>query len=65
MDVVLDLLGHREDDNVLDLIEIETLRRNTGGDHHVLRARLEGLDGVLALFLSCRDCKRRTRLSMS
>ena len=52
--VVLDLLGHGEDDDVLDVVEVEALGRDARGDHHVLRAGLEGLDDVLPLFLRCR-----------
>lgn len=38
-------------DNVLNLVEIETLRSDSRGDHDVLGSGLEGLDSVLSLFL--------------
>lgn len=49
--VVLDLLGHGEDDDVLDVVEVETFRGDAGRDHHVLCAGLEGLDGILTFLL--------------
>ena len=36
--VVLDFLGHGEDDDVLDVVEVETLGCDAGRDHHILRA---------------------------
>lgn len=38
---------------MLNLGEIESLGSDTRSDHDVLLARLEGLDGVLALLLGC------------
>jgi hypothetical protein len=49
----LNLLRHGEVDDVLNLREIESLRGDTGSDHDVLLARLEGFDGVFTLFLGC------------
>jgi hypothetical protein len=49
----LDLLGHGEIDNVLNLGEIESLGRDGTGNHDVLLARLERLDRIFSLFLSC------------
>ena len=51
VDVVLDLLGHGEDDDVLDIVEVKTLRGDTGSNHNVLSAGLEGLDRILTFFL--------------
>jgi len=51
MHVVLDLLWHGKDDDVLDVVEIETLGRDARGDHDVLGAGLEGFDGILSFLL--------------
>jgi hypothetical protein len=40
-------------DDVLDLVEIETFGSDSRSDHDVLGSRLEGSDGVLSLFLGC------------
>jgi hypothetical protein len=53
MHVVLNLFGHGEDDDVLDVVEIQPFGCNAGRDHYVFSARFEGLDGVLTLFLRC------------
>jgi hypothetical protein len=39
-------------DNVLDFVEVKTLRSDSRGDHDVFGSGLESLDGVLSLFLS-------------
>lgn len=36
---------------MLDVIEVETFGGDTGCNHNIFGARLEGLDGILALFL--------------
>jgi hypothetical protein len=66
MDIVLDLLWHGEDNNVLDVIEVQTFGCDTRRYHYVLRTRFEGFDGVLAFFLACGcnvgrkgSCRRR------
>ena len=51
MDVVFDLLRHGEDDDVLDVIEVQTLGGDARRDHDILCAGLERLDCVLAFFL--------------
>ena len=51
--VVLDLFRHGKDDDVLDVVEVESFGGNAGRDHDVFGARFEGLDGVLTFFLGC------------
>ena len=51
--IVLDLLGHGKDDDVLNVSKVEPFGRNAGCDHDVLGARFERLDGVLTFFLRC------------
>jgi hypothetical protein len=53
MHVVLDLLWHGENDNVLDVIKIEALGSDARGNHDVLGARLERFNGILAFLLGC------------
>ena len=53
VDVILNLLRHGEDNYVLNVVEIETLGSNAGGNHDILGSGFEGLDGVLPFFLSC------------
>ena len=53
VDVVLDLLRHGEDDDVLDIVEVKPFGGNARSDHHVFCARLERLDCVLTLLLRC------------
>ena len=36
--VILDFLWHRVNDDMLDLVEVETFRGDTGGDHDVFGA---------------------------
>ena len=52
MDVVLDLLGHGEDDDVLDVVEVETFGSDARGHHYILRAGLERFNRILSFFLS-------------
>ena len=49
--VVLDLLWHGEDDDVLDVVEVESFGGDAGCDHDVFGAGFKGLDGVLTFFL--------------
>mmetsp|Transcript_48848 Transcript_48848/g.139856 ORF Transcript_48848/g.139856 Transcript_48848/m.139856 type:complete len:568 (+) Transcript_48848:151-1854(+) len=49
--VVLDLLGHVKVDHVLDGREVQTLGGHVRAYEHVLRALLEGLDGLMPLLL--------------
>mmetsp|Transcript_7372 Transcript_7372/g.12730 ORF Transcript_7372/g.12730 Transcript_7372/m.12730 type:complete len:419 (+) Transcript_7372:2350-3606(+) len=60
MDVVLNLVRHVVVDHVLDVREVQTLGGDVGGDEHVPLARLEGVDGPLALLLvhAAVDCTR-------
>mmetsp|Transcript_45128 Transcript_45128/g.118390 ORF Transcript_45128/g.118390 Transcript_45128/m.118390 type:complete len:308 (+) Transcript_45128:198-1121(+) len=51
MHVVLNLLGHVEVDDVLNLGKVEALGGNVGADEHVLLAFAEHVDCVLALCL--------------
>jgi hypothetical protein len=51
VDVVLDLCGHVEVDDMLDVWEVQTLGGDIGGHQHVLRADLVKTDRLIALFL--------------
>lgn len=53
MHIVFDLLRHGENDNVLDVVEIQSLGRNTGSNHDIFCTCFEGLDSILTFFLSC------------
>lgn len=51
MHVVFDLLWHREDNDVLDIIEVQPFGCDARCDDDILGARLERFDGVLPFFL--------------
>ena len=59
-------IGHVEVDNVRDAVDIETARRDVGGDHDLEMSRFETVQGALALSLctvavQARHSKARVR----
>jgi hypothetical protein len=51
MYVVLDLFGHAEDDDVLNIVEVEALGGNARSHHNIFGAGLKRFDSVLSFFL--------------
>jgi len=51
MYVVLDLLRHGKNDNMLDVIKVEALRSDPRSNHNILGTRPEGFDGILSFLL--------------
>ena len=66
VDVGIGSVGHVIVDDVCDAVNIETARRDVGGDHDVKVSRFETVQGVLALSLGAvavqaRDAMTRVR----